>query len=394
MEKQLVNRNRIESIDILRGMVMVIMALDHVRDYFHAGSIAGLSPLDLETTTIPFFMTRWITHFCAPIFVFLSGTSIFLMSRKKDDRSFFIFLLTRGLFLIFLEFSVVTLGWTFNFQYSFFIFQVIGAIGLSMVCMAFITRLPFPMVVFLGLSILIFHNAFDRFDHLSDHPQYGFWISLLHKFKVFDVWPGHKVGIIYPFLPWLGIMLCGYGIGKFFLPHVTKEQRMRQLLGLGMVAVLVFFMLRWPNVYGDTQDWSIQKTGWQTALSFINTEKYPPSLLYALMTLGPALIFISLLEGLQNPITRFFLIFGRVPLFYYVLHIFLIHGLSEVWLHVSGMADSKEMGGSPFGLPADFGFGLPGTYLVWLVVVFLLYFPCKWYMKFKATHNYWWLSYL
>lgn len=393
MKDILATGKRIESIDLLRGLVMVIMALDHVRDFFHAGSIAGQDPLDCATTTIPFFLTRWITHYCAPIFVFLSGTSIFLQHQRKSTKDLARFLWTRGLFLLFIEFSLITYGWTGNIHFEFFVFQVIGAIGVSMAFMAFLIFLPFRVLLTLGLTIFFGHNLLDPFDYLAEPDQWGIGYAMMHTFHMYDLPGGKGLGIIYPVLPWLGIMLCGYALGHFFTRNYPKEKRFQQLLGLGLVAILAFILIRWSNGYGDSKHWSVQHSGIMTALSFVNTAKYPPSLLYGLMTLGPALIFLAFAEGFSASWTRIFIIFGRVPMFYYILHIYLIRILSQSWVSISGLEKGPNAD-SPFGLPEGFGANLPGTYLIWFLVVFILYFPCRWYQKKKAASTSIWYSYL
>lgn len=387
-------KKRIQSIDLLRGIVMVIMALDHLRDFVHADSIAGKEPLNLETTTAAFFLTRWITHFCAPIFVFLAGTSIFLMSQKRTKPDLARFLFSRGLFLLILELTVVSLGWTFSISFDFLVFQVIGAIGVAMMAMAGLIFLPFEFAVGLGLILVFGHNLFDRFNGMADLPVWGMLISFLHVFHIFKFSPHLSLGIIYPVVPWLGIMLCGYGLGTFYKTSNPVENRRKQLLILGAICLVLLVALRLPNGYGDSKLWENQPSFLFTLLSFVNTSKYPPSLLYTVMTLGPALIFLAISEKWNNAITRFFLVFGQVPLFYYILHLYLIHGLSVFLVALTGMNQIPTANLSPFGLPENFGFGLPGTYLLWVLVIALLYFPCRWYRTYKSRHSHWWLSYL
>lgn len=388
------SKQRIESIDLLRGLVMVIMALDHVRDYVHFGSAAGRNPLDLETTSFWFFMTRWITHYCAPIFVFLAGTSIFLMSQKKTRKELSFFLLTRGLFLIFIELSLVTLGWTMDIQYRFLVFQVIGAIGASMVLMSALLFLPSHLIWMLGLVMVGFHNAFDSWNYLADDPKWGFLVSIAHVFHIFEFTPNLSFGVIYPVLPWLGIMMCGYGLGNLYRSNFPAEKRKKYLIALGTAAILLFILLRFPNLYGDSKLWSGQATALFSLLSFVNTSKYPPSLLYALMTLGPALVFLAFSEKISGRVSQIFLVFGRVPMFYYLLHIYLIRLVSYLLLVFSGLQNAKPNDDTPFGLPDGFGVSLAETYALWILVVFLLYFPCRWYMGYKGRNNHWWLSYL
>lgn len=387
-------KQRIESIDLLRGIVMVIMALDHVRDYVHFGSILGRNPLDLETTSFWFFMTRWITHYCAPTFVFLAGTSIFLMSRKKEKKELSFFLFTRGLFLVFIELTVVTLGWTMDLQFRFLVFQVIGAIGTSMILMSGLIFLPNQILLILGLVLVGFHNHFDSYNFLADDPKWGFLASIAHVFHIFELTPNLTFGVIYPVLPWLGIMMCGYGLGNLYRSEFSAERRKKFLIGLGLGAISLFILLRFPNVYGDSKLWSPQSSALFNVLSFVNTSKYPPSLLYALMTIGPGLLFLAFSEKISNSFTRIFLVFGRVPMFYYLLHIYLIRLVSWLLLVLGGYQNAKPSDATPFGLPEGFGLSLAGTYAMWILVVFILYFPCRWYMNYKARNTHWWLSYL
>lgn len=392
----LLPKNRIQSIDLLRGMVMVFMALDHCRDFVHIGNYMNQDPLDFETTTPFLFLTRWITHFCAPVFVFLAGTSVSFMSRRKTPRELSWFLFTRGLWLIVMELTLVNWGWAGSLSYNFVAFQVIWAIGISMVMLSGLLYLPSTILLGLGLLIVFGHNLFDRFDNLAelDFPG-GFPWALVHHPRIFEISPHFTFAVFYPFMPWLGLMICGYQLGRFYKPEVAPADRRNQLLWMGIGAVFLFVMLRSGNFYGDYAHWEKQKTPVFTALSFVNTTKYPPSLLYVLMTIGPALVFLALSEGAKNQLFRWLMVFGRVPFFYYLLHLYLFHSFALVLFFATGNSaqnlDSVNLGGFPNG----FGLSLGWTYLVWLVGIVLLYFPCRWYDRYKSAHpEKWWLSYL
>src|SRR5918993_1485789 len=329
---------RIESIDILRGIVMVIMALDHVRDYFHIGANLD-DPLNLETTTPALFFTRWITHFCAPIFVFLSGTSIYLQSLRKTSRELGIFLLKRGLWLIIAELLIISFGWTFNPAYNITPLQVIWAIGISMVILGLlmIIRTPYYGILAMGLILVVGHNVLDIPESAPGFKG-GFWWDLLHSghFAPYEVAPNHFALIVYPFPAWTGLMMLGYTAGVFFTPRFSVEARKKILLRSGLALLVLFIVLRFANVYGDPSRWSEQKNFLYTIFSFIKVNKYPPSLLYLCVTIGPALMLLPLLEGIQNRFARVMIVFGRTAFFYYILHIYLIHLLAAIFFFARG----------------------------------------------------------
>jgi uncharacterized membrane protein len=392
------NQQRITSIDLVRGFAMLLMALDHVRDYFHI--TAGTNdPLDLQTTTPALFITRWITHFCAPVFVFLSGTSIYLQGLRKAPRELGIFLIKRGLWLILAECLIISLAWTFNPFYNAIPFQVIWAIGASMVVMGLLImlRLPFGVLLALGVLLVAGHNLLD-IPESAPGFQAGFWWDLLHhgSFNAYEYLPGHYVILVYAFPVWLGVMLLGYGAGLFFTPQTTPEVRRKRLLITGSLLVVIFILLRFFNAYGDPQPWSAQRNLLYSFLSFINTDKYPPSLLYLCMTIGPSLILLALAERWRfGPV----IVFGRTAFFYYIVHLYLIHLLAAILYFVKGHGFSEvekyaEQSPFLFLVPGE-GFALPGMYGVWLLVIGLLYPLCSRYDRYKAAHREkWWLSYL
>lgn len=388
-------KNRVESIDILRGLVMIIMALDHVRDYFHIGANTG-DPLNLTTTTPFLFFTRWITHFCAPIFVFLSGTSIYLQSLRKTKKELSAFLIKRGLWLIFLELVIVTFGWTFDFHYHNLILQVIWAIGVSMLLLGLVIHLPFKAIVGIGAGIVLLHNLLD-FPEADPAYQSGLFLDLLHhaRFASYSFATGHAILIAYAFLPWTGLMMLGYGFGKI----MELPERRKRLNRMGLALIFLFIILRSVNVYGDPVDWSSQRNFFYSFLSFINVNKYPPSLLYMCMTIGPALLFLSFIEPIKNKVTDVLRIYGRVALFYYLLHLYLIHVLCMIDYALRGNnllnAYNQPLTSPFYFVSAGVGYSLPIVYAIWIFVVALLYPLCKWYDQYKTSHKeQWWLSYL
>lgn len=384
---------RIHSIDLLRGLVMVIMALDHTRDFFFQGAFAG-SPTDLATTTPALFFTRWVTHFCAPTFVMLSGTSAFLYGHKQGKKSLSIFLLTRGLWLMLLEVTLVRFGWSFNASlYGLYMLQVIWAIGACMVLMSALVWLHTYAVIFIGLIIVFGHNLLDGITYTPDDGRYIPWAIFFSPSPI----PAKNSVLytLYPIIPWLGVMACGFGIGKLYTHDVSPRQRRNVLFVLGCVCLGLFVLLRTFNIYGNPAHWQMQNTGLFSFLSFINVEKYPPSLLFLLVLLGPALIFLSMVEKMSGWLSRFFITIGRVPLFYYLLHIYVIHAGAFALFFASGNTwNDLNHKQSPLGLPSTFGVSLPWVYVAWICVVLLLYPLCKWYGNFKQKSTWRGWSYL
>ena len=391
-----ITTNRIESIDILRGVVMVIMALDHVRDYFYYGSFF-IDPTNLETTTPMLFFTRFITHYCAPVFVFLAGSSAFLYGSRKTKSELFKFLFSRGIWLIFLELVVNNFIWTFDFSHSFVIFQVIWAIGFSMVCLSFLIYLPKKVLLFLGIFLIAGHNLLDSIVTEGQSLQSIIWY-VLHQEQLLVINPNQLIVLKYPVIPWIGIMVLGYLFGTFYQKDYVATIRKKWLLRLSLGALVIFFVLRGLNIYGDLTPWSVQNTITKTVLSFFNITKYPPSILFICITLGPALLFLHTIESTKNRVTDFFLVFGRVPLFYYFLHVLLIHLLAIGGILIFG-GNWEDMILTADGFLnanlINYGYSLPIVYLVWISVVLLLYPLSKKYMIYKANNkDKWWLSYL
>lgn len=388
-----VSKKRIESIDILRGMVMVLMALDHVRDYFHAGAFL-YDPTDLSKTSVLVFGTRWITHYCAPIFMLLTGTSAFLVGERKGIKALSKFLFTRGLFLVFLEMTVINFAWNFNVRFPEVDFLVLWSLGISMMALSAMVYLPKKIIFAIGIILVAGHNLLDPI-HISGNGAGAFGWSLLHEPGSF-VYAGKTFFVLYPVIPWIGIIALGYSAGSLYSKELDAGKRKKMLLSFGAAAVLLFMIIRFINVYGDLTQWSIQKSFAYTLLSFINVNKYPPSLLYALMTVGPALILLALLETATGRAWKFFLVFGRTAMCYYILHIYLIHLLAMFATSFCGHSWSDMIwGGFTNDKLVGYGFPLGIVYAVWIVVVLILYPICKWYDQYKTNHKEkWWLSYL
>ncbi len=392
----LTEKPRIAAIDVMRGIVMVIMALDHARDFYHADAFV-YDPLDLERTTPLLFFTRFITHFCAPTFVLLAGTAVRISEQRKSKREISWFLFTRGLWLVLLEVTVVRFGILGNLYYDVLIFQVIWAIGFSMILLSATVHLPFKAIVILALVITAGHDLLHVITLSPDAPYAVLW-SFIHQSGFRELAPGVSALIPYPFIPWFGILLLGYSLGEWYRKGFDSARRRVLLMRTGMLAIGLFIVLRTFNIYGDPAPWSEQKNGLFTFLSFMNVTKYPASLQYTLVTLGPVLILLSVLEKARAPILRPFGIVGRVPLFYYILHFYLLHlgaivllmirsgrSLSEIDFHFeSGMG----------GIPIGDGYPLIGAYIAWISVVLFLYPFCVWYDRYKSKHKRWWLSYL
>lgn len=384
------------SIDLLRGTVMIIMALDHVRDYFHAAAF-HYDPTDLAQTNVPLFFTRWITHFCAPVFMFLSGTSAYLVGKRKTKKELSLFLLKRGLWLVILEMVVMNFGWNFDIHFNVIQFIVIWALGMSMIALAALIHLPVKAILVLGLVMVGGHNLLDSLSVEGNNLTAFLW-SLIHQ-QGFFTWGSKLVIVGYPLVPWIGVMALGYCLGSLFTREVDAAKRKLFLAQLGWSMVILFFVLRITNIYGDPSPWGSQSSALFTFLSILNTTKYPPSLIYLLMTIGPSLLFLAYTEKVGNNVANVVSIYGRVPLFYYVIHVYLLHLLAMVAIElVPGFDWSNMVLRQPIWFAENlkgYGFSLAVVYLVWIGVVVGLYPLCKWYDRYKQSHKEkWWLSYL
>ncbi len=389
-------KSRIQSIDLLRGLVMIIMALDHSRDFFHAATNSGIDPLDFAKTSPILFLTRWITHFCAPVFVFLSGTSIYFVSQRKTKQEVSQFLLTRGIWLMIMELTIVDIGWVFNLRFSYVVGAVIWVLGLCMIVLALLIHLPRNILFIVALLIVFGHNLLDPIDAGVTDTLGGFVYSVMHVPHEFKIDEGHRFLLLYPLIPWVGVMALGFIFGELYKSSLDAARRKKILLMLGSGCIALFILLRSKDFYGESLHWKTQSTGIFTVLSFINVTKYPPSLLYLLMTIGPAMLFLAVTENWRSNIAQVIITYGRVPFFYYLVHIYLLHSIAYILFLTSGHHLSEIIVQNNFGseLPSGFGVHLWQTYLLWIGAVVLLYFPCRWYNNYKSTHTNWWLSYL
>ena len=388
-------KNRIESIDFLRGLVMIIMALDHVRDYFFFGSFTS-NPSDLATTTPLLFYTRIITHYCAPVFILLTGTSAYLYGAKKNKRDLSKFLFTRGIWLIFLELVVNNFVWYFDPSYSLIVLQVIWAIGFGMLFLSGIIYLSNKIICMIGLAIICLHNLFDVFVFEGQSLDAIVWY-FLHQQAIIEISDQTSLIFGYPIIPWIGLMAIGYILGLLYTNYQAKERR-ALLMKYGLYSIGAFLILRLTNFYGEPNPFIIQDSITYSLMSFFNTTKYPPSLLYILMTIGPSLLLLSVIEKYKNKVTDFFVVFGRVPLFYYFIHILIIHMLAIILLVVTNKDYSIMFNMTPFLQNQEqfieYGYPLWVVYVVWFTVILILYPLCYKYMKYKSNSKKWWLSYL
>lgn len=379
------SRPRLQSIDGLRGAVMVLMALDHVRDFFFTHRV---DPTDIATTTPGLFITRWVTHFCAPVFVFLAGTSACLqvqqsVSKCHSSRS----LIIRGLWLILLEFTVIRWSWTFQPGSGVLIGQVFWALGMSMLALAGLIHLPVRWAVVLGGILIATHNAFDSFEVAPESPGFALW-SVLHQGQFISLGDSFAFLPLYPLIPWIGVMAIGYGFGAWMQEPI--QVRSRRLGLAALVALGCFAALRVTNLYGDASPWASDFNGVRSVLSFFNCTKYPPSLLYLLMTLGPMAGLLSLWERQGWRVPRVLVTLGRVPLFFYLLHVPLIHAAAAMFAAVQGKPAVAAFlwHNGPFrSLPDGFGTTLANTYLVWLTIVLALYPACAAFSHLKQRHR-------
>ena len=368
---------RIVSVDVLRGLVMAVMALDHTRDFF---SNTGFNPRDVTEPAL--FLTRWVTHICAPTFIFLAGLSAFLYGRGRKVRDLSRFLLIRGLWLILIDFTLIKFGWRFEFDPFRMTGGIIFVIGISMIALAALVWLPRWVIAGLTLIMIAGHNLLDsiRADELGGAS----WAwHLLHEPGRIYLGDGAPLYVLYPLIPWIGVMTAGYLLGPVM--QLDARPRQRVLFQLGAAITLGFIILRATNLYGDPASWMVQETWLGTLLSFLNCEKYPPSLLYLMMTLGPALMLLAAFEHAQGSFARILAVFGQVPFSYYVIHIYLIHLLA--------VATAFAMTGDLVRTP-EIGLSLGGVYLVWLLVLVLLYPVCRWFSELKSSRRGWWWSYL
>jgi len=390
------NRSRLSSVDALRGLIMTIMALDHVRDFFHVGAMT-FQPDDLSKTTTALFLTRWVTHICAPVFMFTTGVGAFLWACKPGRSSSDLsrFLLTRGLWLMFLELTVLRFAYFFSLTSGPWLLSILWAIGGSMIALSVLVHLPVRVLAPLSLLMIAAHNAADGVRADTFGAFAPVW-NVLHQPGVFRL--GETVFVVgYPLVPWIAVMAAGYCFGRVL--KMERTERQRWMWRAGAILTAAFVILRGLNVYGDPQPWSTKFPG-MALLSFLRTTKYPPSLLFLLMTLGPALLLLAWFDRRPRQADHPLVILGRVPLFFFLLHFSLAHVLAFPLAFVRyGEAaflrkPMPSMGGSLDSYPKGFGYSLPEVYLIWLLVLALSYPLCRWFAGVKERRSDWWLSYL
>jgi uncharacterized membrane protein len=385
----MIEKNRIQSIDFLKGLVMVIMALDHVRDFFHRDAFI-YDPFDIDQTSIPVFFTGWITHFCAPTFSLLAGISVYLMSLRKTPKELSAFLIKRGLWLVFLDVTFVTFAWFFDVHFGLLLLTVIWTLGVSMIVLAALIHLPRVFILIFSCVIIFGHNLLPFEGDLL--------IKIFHGFALIKISDNTTLFVAWSLLPWIGVMPLGYWLGYLFDPSFDSLKRKKILIATGVGGVLLFIFLRYINIYGDPMPWKAFDSTSKTIMSFLNTLKYPASLLFLLMTLGPTLILLAYSEKVKGRLAAFFITFGRVPFFYYFIHLYLIHFLVILFYGLSGFGWGKMIS-SDWLFKAEtfkgFGYSLLIVYLVWIGVILLTYPLCVKFEKYKTENKQkWWLSYL
>jgi len=385
-------KNRIESLDLLKGLVIVIMAIDHVRDYFHYSSYF-FDPTDPSLTTVPLFLTRFLTNFCAPAFSFLAGVSAFIVGRRKTPAELSSFLIKRGLWLVFVELVILDFGGCFDINFRSVHIQVICALGISMIVLAGLIYLPKRMILLFSCLLILGHNLLDNI-HYDNSILWAF----LHVRKIVLTTPGHVFRVGYPIIPWVAVMSLGFWFGSFYDKTYDPDKRRKLFNIIGITAILFFVLLRATNIYGNLLPWKDYGNFQQTFFSFFNLTKYPPSLSYLLITLGGAFLFLANTEKLKGSVVNFFCVFGRVPFFFYIIHIYLIHFLALIAAELTGFGWQKMiLPALPFRVEAlkGFGFNLGVVYLIWILVIVLLYPICKKFDTYKQNNkDKWWLSYL
>jgi uncharacterized membrane protein len=387
---------RLETIDLMRGLVMVLMALDHTRDFF---SVALYSPTDLGKTSAELFLTRWVTHLCAPTFVFLTGASAYLSTirRNLSQRQLAGYLTSRGLWLVVLELTLVRFGWLFNLNYHVQFGQVIWALGWSMVGLSGLIFLPRWVIAGFAIVTIAGHNALD-FLRPDDFGSFAWLWTILHVPGRIELSPGYSFYVDYPLIPWLGLMAAGYSFGPVFLRSLLSRRALLFRFGIGFFGL--FLLLRLSNIYGDPEPWQTQQNPLFTVFAILNCEKYPPSLSYLLMTLSTMMLLLTLFEWFNLTLVReALLIFGRVPLFFYLIHLPLIHGIALAVTYFRGLPIDWLLGRGSHTFPTipapEYGFDLPMVYGIWMVILLLLYPLCKGFARYKLHHpERWWLSYI
>ncbi|CAG5016945.1 hypothetical protein DYBT9275_05669 [Dyadobacter sp. CECT 9275] len=382
-------KSRVTSIDLLKGIVMVMMALDHTRDYFYQSStLSGVT--DPAHATWAVYLTRWVTHLCAPTFSFLAGISAYLSGKRKTKAELSGFLVKRGLWLVLMELTIINYAWYLNVWYNNIDLAVIWVLGISMLFLAGFVYLPRNVILLISCVLIFGHNLLDNV-----HFERSLGWSILHEFSSFQISDTRTINVVYPILPWIAVMALGYCFGRLYDQDIQSDSRKKLFSSLGLAAVTLFVFIRWANSYGDPAPWVRFETTGQTLMSFFNVTKYPPSLLYLLVTLSCAFLFMANSEKWSGKAVDFFIVFGRVPFFYYILHLYTIRLLSMVVAGLTGHGWDL-MVQTTFDVDLKtFGFNLGVVYLIWIGIILALYPVCKKFDRYKQSHREkWWLSYL
>ncbi|WP_373496038.1 DUF1624 domain-containing protein [Aquiflexum sp.] len=384
--------NRISSIDLVKGLAILIMALDHVRDYVHAPAFL-FDPADPEQTTLAIFFTRWVTHYCAPAFSFLAGMSAYMVGKRKPQNELSGFLLKRGIWLVVIDVTIVSFAWFFDFQFGVINLNVIASLGISMIALAGLVYFPRKIVLIFSLILIFGHNLLDdiRFDDSI------LW-AIIHYQNIFFISENSMLLVAYPIIPWIGVMSLGYCLGAYYEKSVDNYKRKQTFNLIGILAILLFVILRWSNLYGEPNDFEQLGAFSKNLISFLNPSKYPPSLLYLLMTLGVTFLVLANSEKWKGKAVDFICTFGRVPFFFYIIHIYLIHVIAVGLAALTGFSWEKNMVLAAWGIIENpipgYGFPLWVVYTVWVAVIFLLYPICKRFDRYKmGNKDKWWLSY-
>jgi uncharacterized membrane protein len=385
-----VSRSRIESIDIMRGIIIVLMALDHTKDFI---GTSRFDALDADVTNLAAYLTRWITHFCAPTFCFLMGVGAYLSGRGKTKSELSSFLLFRGLWLILLEVTVIKFALQLNFSLATTMALVFWSLGWSLVFLSALVFMPSRVIGAIGVVMIVTHNLLDGIKPEIFGPLRPLWL-ILHEPGVIELTAQSNFRVVYPLIPWVGVAAAGFGFGEIMT--WKPERRQTVMITLGLIMTATFFLLRSFDVYGDPLKWTVKPGALQTCFSYFNCQKNPVSLLFLLMTLGPMLIVLSLLERpfLPAPLSQFLITFGRVPFFFFVTHLYLIQAVAFVAAAVRQLL-TTYLHLPAINAPTAVYFDLPIVYFWWIVVLVIMYFPCRWFARIKARHrDVWWLSYL
>lgn len=384
---------RIDSLDILKGIIIVLMSQDHFRDYFHSEAFF-FNPTDPENTNAITFFIRWVTHYCAPIFAFLAGVSAYIVGNKYNKKYLSKFLLTRGLWLVFVEIVIINFGWRFDITFSYIVLGVIWMLGLCMILMSLLIWMSNKKVLIFSLLVIFGHNLLDLFDISG-----SFLWAMLHQQEFFKLSETSTLVVGYPLVPWIGVMSLGYFFGYYYKREYNQENRIKKLKTLGLCFVGGFFLVRMVNSFGNFIPWTNYEVFSKTVFSFMNPHKYPPSLSYLLMTLGPMFLFLALLELRKKTfLSQALMVFGRVPFFFYILHIYFIHLFAMLATEIYGFGWESMILKTPIWmLPSKFeGFGFSTLWMLilWLCFVVFMYPICKKFADYKINNKQKkWLSY-